>query len=71
MRKVTVVCESCGEEFSCRTMVVSTVRVVVWRHYGLPGGSAAPLGKPTVPLEVETHDRSGSANPGGSMGRGA
>lgn len=71
MRKVTVGGESCGEEFSCRTMVVSTVRVVVCPHYGLPGGSATPLGKPTSPLEVEAHDRSGSANTGCSMGRGA
>jgi hypothetical protein len=71
MRGVTVVSGRCGEEFTCGTRVVSTVRVVARPHDGLLGGSAQPLGKPTSPLEVGTRERSGSANPGSFMGRGA
>jgi len=66
MHNVTVVCQSCGKEFTYRTMFISTVGVAVCAHCGVRDGPATPRGKPTPPLDVEAHDHSELAHPAGS-----
>ena len=66
MHYVTLVCQSCGKDFTYRTMFISTVGVAVCPHCGVRDGAATPRGKPTSPLDVEAHDHSGLTHPAGS-----
>lgn len=65
MHNVTVVCQSCGKDFTYRTMFISTVGVAVCPHCGVRDGAATPRGKPASPLDVEAHDHSELTYPAG------
>ena len=56
MHDVTVVCQSCGKEFTYQTMFVSTVGVAVCPWCGVRDGAAPPSGRLTPPLDREGHD---------------
>ena len=65
MHNVTVVCQSCGKEFTYRTMFISTVGVAVCALRRARRTSDATR-KTTPPLDVEVHDHSEPAHPAGS-----
>ena len=66
MHNVTVVCQSCGKEFTYRTMFISTVGVAVSPYCGVRDGAATPRGKATSRLDVEAHYHSELVPPAGS-----
>ena len=63
MHDVTVVCQSCGKEFTYQTMFISTVGVAVCPWCGVRDGAAAPHGRPTSPPDMRGHDSSGPTGP--------
>ena len=63
MHDVTVVCQSCGEEFTYQTMFISTVGVAVCPCCGVRDGAATPRGRPTSPLDMEGHIAGGLTGP--------
>jgi len=65
MHDVTVVCQSCGKQFTYQTMFISTAGVAVCPCCGVRDGAATPRGRPPSALDIKGHD---SGEPAGSAG---